>query len=63
MRSDSDFSPEAEWFPPAISQRRSKRRTELRVAIMQNVAAWMKVSPGLLGRATGDLFHPLLIRV
>ena len=30
---------------------------------MQNVTAWMKVAPGFLGRAAGNLFHPLLIRV
>jgi hypothetical protein len=34
---------------------------ELRVTIMQNVTASIQKSPGLLRRATGDVFHPLLI--
>src|ERR1700685_2017356 len=43
--------------------RRPKRCAELRVAIMQNIAAWMKIAPSLLGGAAGDLLHPLLIRM
>jgi len=30
---------------------------------MQNLTAWMKVAPSLLGRAASDLVHPLLIRM
>jgi hypothetical protein len=30
---------------------------------MQNVPAAIQVTPTLLGRTTGDLLHPLLIRV
>jgi hypothetical protein len=30
---------------------------------MQNIAAWMKIDPSLLGGAAGDLLHPLLIRM
>jgi hypothetical protein len=53
----------ANGFHSAIRERRAKRCAGFRVAIMQNVAAWMKVAPGFLGRAAGDLLHPLLIRV
>jgi hypothetical protein len=63
MRSDLDFGREPNSFCSAIRQRRPKRGAEFRVAIMQNIRAWMKVAPGFLGRAAGDLFHPLLIRV
>jgi hypothetical protein len=31
--------------------------------IVQNVTASIQISPGLLGRTAGDLFHPLLIRM
>jgi hypothetical protein len=45
----------------ARRQYRPKRRTEFRIAIVQNIAAGIKIAPSFLGRATGDLLHPLLI--
>src|SRR5450755_3491944 len=50
-------------FHTATRQHRPKRCAELCVAIVENIAAWLKVAPSLLGRATGDLLHPLLIRM
>src|SRR5450755_5086036 len=50
-------------FHTATRQHRPKRCAELRIAIVKNIAAWLKVAPRLLGRATGDLLHPLLIRM
>src|ERR1039457_7401507 len=32
-------------------------------ATLQNITASIQISPSLLGRAAGDLFHPLLIRM
>ena len=34
-------------FDSAIGQRRPKRFAEFRVAIMQNITAWVEVAPGL----------------
>src|SRR5580704_12969984 len=47
----------------ACRQHRPKRWAELRVTIVQNITASIQISPALLGRAAGDLFHPLLIRM
>ena len=47
----------------ARCQHGPKRGTEFRVAIVQNIAAGMKITPSLLGRTAGDLLHPLLIRM
>jgi hypothetical protein len=47
----------------ASRQHRPKRCAEFRVTIVQNITASIQISPVLVGRAAGDLFHPLLIRM
>ena len=44
-------------------QRRPKRRTKPRVALVQHVTAGMMIAPSLLRRAASDLLHPFLVRM
>ena len=48
-------------FHAAACQRRMKRGTELRVAIVQNITARMKIASSALRRTAANLVHPVLI--
>src|SRR6266849_4469689 len=54
-----------EWnrFHAAAGQRGPKCSTELRVTIVQYVAARVKIAPRILRRGAAHLFHPLLVRM
>jgi hypothetical protein len=63
MHSGWGFWPAVESSSRHRLPARPKRRTELRIAIVQHIAAGMKIAPSLLRRAASDLLHPLLVRM
>jgi len=50
------------FTPPAASTDRNDVQNFVST-IVQNITASIQISPGLMGRAAGDLLHPLLIRM